>query len=181
MMQMLQDMAQQIRRIAVASEAYNAKFTLLLTAIDTLNGATIAADPRIFLLDDDGKFLLDDSGKRIYILADEEDAAVEPTVTGTRHFISVDTATTIDLLPGKPGYYYQLTSLVLSGTAECVWKLKDGATVKTGYPVGDKGFGVVISLPENLFSTTTGNALVLDVTGGGNVLGHVIAYEYAAE
>lgn len=180
-MQMFQDMAQQIRRIAVAAEGFNAKFTLFLANMDTL---AAAASPKQYLLDDDGKYLLDDSGKRIYILAEEEaEMVTEPTgAVGTYHFIPVlREAGTHALLPATAGVYYKVTFVFLSSTmGDTSWKLQDGATFQTGYTAGDIGFGAVIPLAENLFTTTPGNALNLVVTGAGTIQGHVVAYSYGA-
>lgn len=181
MKQLIQDIGKEIRRIAVASEAYNAKFTLLLTAINTLNGATAAADPKQYLLDDDGKYLLDDSGKRIYILEDEEEAIIETGgAVGTYHFIPVlRDAGTHALLPASPGVYYKVAFVFLSSTAgDTTWQLLDGVSYRTGYTAGDIGFGVVVPLAENLFTTSPGNALNLVVEGPGTIQGHVVAYSY---
>ncbi len=181
MKQLIQDIGKEIRRIAVASEGYNAKFTLLLTAINTLNGATAAADPKQYLLDDDGKYLLDDSGKRIYVLADEEAAAVE-AAAGTYHFIPVmRDAGTHPLMPATVGVYYKVAFVFLNSTeGDTTWHLLDGQTYQTGYTAGDVGFGAVIPLPENLFTTTAGNALNLVVEGGGTILGHLVVYSYGS-
>jgi len=182
MKQLIQDIGKEIRRIAVASEAYNAKFTLLLTAINTLNSATLAADPKQYLLDDNGKFLLDDSGKKVYILADEEAAIVEPTggAVGTYHFIPVlRDAGTHALLPATVGVYYKVAFVFLSSTeGDTTWQLLDGQSYRTGYTAGDIGFGAVIPLAENLFTTTPGNALNLVVEGAGTIQGHIVAYSY---
>jgi hypothetical protein len=182
MKQLIQDIGKEIRRIAVASEGYNAKFTLLLIALDNLTangglgGGAVAIDPRQFLLDDDGNYLLDDAGKRIYYL--DEEAAI--TSAGTYHFIPVSrTAGTHALMPASAGVYYQVAFVFLSSTVgDTSWTLKDGATFQTGYTAGDIGFGAVIPLAENLFTTTAGNALNLVVSGAGTIQGHLVVYSY---
>jgi len=183
MKQLIQDIGKEIRRIAVASEGYNAKFALLLTTLNTLaanglGGASAPIDPRQFLLDDDGKYLLDDSGKRLYIL--EEDEAAVVGAAGTYHFIPVlRDAGTHALLPPSVGVYYKVSFVFLSSTeGDTTWQLLDGQTYQTGYTAGDIGFGAVIPLAENLFTTSPGNALNLVIEGPGTVQGHLVAYSY---
>jgi hypothetical protein len=172
MKQLIQDIGKEIRRIAVALEKM---------AVSS-GSAAAAADPRQFLLDDSGKYLLDDSGKKIYYLEDEAAAVVDTGAVGTYHFIPVlRDAGTHALMPPTTGIYYKVTFVFLNSTAgDTTWHLLDGVTYKTGYTAGDIGFGAVIPLAENLFTTTAGNALNLVIEGPGTIQGHVVAYSYGA-